>query len=337
MKAVKNKSALLSEARQLEQEGQPDAAAELYEQLADDDPLNEEAVGRLLVVYRRLKAYKEELGVIDRTLEAIADRDKTMQQQWLSAHPGAAKLGKNVLRSLGAEASPYGADSFVTQLSRRRTFVQKRISGKVAKGKSARIKEPSAEGKHAQAAARKAIAAGRKRAAAGQNQTVTEHRRAEAARKRAAAEKQRAALEAKRAEAERKRAVAERKRAKAEHEQAAAAARKAADAERRRQAQPSLFVISLRYLVSLEKIDASMEAHVAFLQKHFKSGHFLVAGRQVPRTGGVIIASAKDRPAVERITAEDPFLKKKLASADIVEFKAGTVGPGFSRWLARKR
>jgi uncharacterized protein YciI len=88
---------------------------------------------------------------------------------------------------------------------------------------------------------------------------------------------------------------------------------------------PSLFIITLRYLADLEKIDASMSAHVSYLQKHFEKGEFLVAGRQIPRTGGIIIAKAKDRAAIEHIVKADPFLKKKLATVDIVEFSATRV------------
>ena len=32
-----------------------------------------------------------------------------------------------------------------------------------------------------------------------------------------------------------------------------------------------------------------MKAHVAFLNKHYASGRFVVSGRKVPREGGIII------------------------------------------------
>ena len=44
-----------------------------------------------------------------------------------------------------------------------------------------------------------------------------------------------------------------------------------------------------------------MAAHVAFLKKHYASGHFLVSGRKIPRDGGIIIAAGsaarKSRPS----------------------------------------
>ncbi|MES1159508.1 MAG: YciI family protein [Bacteroidota bacterium] len=58
------------------------------------------------------------------------------------------------------------------------------------------------------------------------------------------------------------------------------------------------------------------------------NGDFLVAGRRVPRTGGIILARAKDRDTLEKITKQDPFIKHKLASADIIEFTASKTGIG---------
>jgi uncharacterized protein YciI len=65
-----------------------------------------------------------------------------------------------------------------------------------------------------------------------------------------------------------------------------------------------------------------MRAHVAFLKKYYAAGNFLVSGRQVPRTGGIIIALADSREQIESIMAEDPFCKHGLADVRIIEFRA---------------
>jgi uncharacterized protein YciI len=92
-------------------------------------------------------------------------------------------------------------------------------------------------------------------------------------------------------------------------------------------------VISLHYLAALEKIDAAMTKHVAFLDKYFASGVFMVAGRQVLRTGGGILARGKDRNALERIMKQNPFIRGKLATVDIVEFKVGKTAKGLQGWI----
>jgi uncharacterized protein YciI len=83
-----------------------------------------------------------------------------------------------------------------------------------------------------------------------------------------------------------------------------------------------MFVIELIYKVDLKKIDAHMKAHVAFLNKYYASGHFLVSGRKVPRDGGVILAVGESRDEIEAIANEDPFCRDGLAEVRIIEFRA---------------
>ena len=83
-----------------------------------------------------------------------------------------------------------------------------------------------------------------------------------------------------------------------------------------------MFVIELIYKAELSEIDARMKAHVAFLNKHYASGTFLISGRKIPRDGGIILAVGKTKPELESILAEDPFHKHGLAEFRIIEFRA---------------
>lgn len=83
-----------------------------------------------------------------------------------------------------------------------------------------------------------------------------------------------------------------------------------------------MFVIELIYEADLAKIDANMASHVRFLNKYYEAGNFLVSGRQIPRTGGIIIAVGQDRDQIEAIVREDPFVVKKLATYRIIEFRS---------------
>jgi uncharacterized protein YciI len=65
-----------------------------------------------------------------------------------------------------------------------------------------------------------------------------------------------------------------------------------------------------------------MADHVRFLKKYYKAGNFLVSGRKIPRNGGIIIAVAASREAVEAIVKEDPFCARGLADFRIIEFRA---------------
>jgi uncharacterized protein YciI len=92
-----------------------------------------------------------------------------------------------------------------------------------------------------------------------------------------------------------------------------------------------VFVIELIYKVDLKQIDAHMSAHVAFLNKYYASGNFLVSGRKIPRDGGIILAVAKTREQIETIIREDPFHEHGLADFRIIEFRASQHAPDIQK------
>jgi uncharacterized protein YciI len=83
-----------------------------------------------------------------------------------------------------------------------------------------------------------------------------------------------------------------------------------------------MFIIELIYKAALAEIDAHMAAHVAFLNKYYAAGHFLVSGRKIPREGGIILAVGKNRRQIEAIAQEDPFYERGLVHIRIIEFRA---------------
>lgn len=88
-----------------------------------------------------------------------------------------------------------------------------------------------------------------------------------------------------------------------------------------------MFIINLHYIVPLEELDQHMAAHVKYLKKYYKADVFLMSGRKVPRTGGIIIAQADSIEILEQIIADDPFHKHKLAEFTITEFLASQSHP----------
>jgi uncharacterized protein YciI len=83
-----------------------------------------------------------------------------------------------------------------------------------------------------------------------------------------------------------------------------------------------MFVIELIYKVELAEIDANMRAHMAFLNKYYAAGRFLISGRKVPREGGIILAVGESREQIEAIVKEDPFVSRGLADFRVIEFRA---------------
>ena len=94
-----------------------------------------------------------------------------------------------------------------------------------------------------------------------------------------------------------------------------------------------MFVLLLNYIRPVEEIDAVMRDHVAWLREHYAAGRFVVSGRRVPRSGGVIVARGDDRDEMERIAAADPFVVAGVATCDVIRFRASQTADGFDAQL----
>lgn len=81
-----------------------------------------------------------------------------------------------------------------------------------------------------------------------------------------------------------------------------------------------MFVIELIYKADLTEIDGAMRAHMAYLKKQYGAGRFLMSGRKLPRTGGIIIARGESLEQLEALVKEDPFVSRGLADFRIIEF-----------------
>lgn len=82
-----------------------------------------------------------------------------------------------------------------------------------------------------------------------------------------------------------------------------------------------MFAIILKYKKPIEEVEAHTPAHRAYLDRYYEKGVFVMSGRQTPPTGGVVMAKAESREALEKILAEDPFWTEGVADYEIYEFK----------------
>jgi uncharacterized protein YciI len=81
-----------------------------------------------------------------------------------------------------------------------------------------------------------------------------------------------------------------------------------------------MFIIALTYLKPATEIDALLGAHREYLREQYDNGIFLMSGRMVPRTGGIILATADSRADIEAVIELDPFNEAGAASYTITEF-----------------
>lgn len=96
-----------------------------------------------------------------------------------------------------------------------------------------------------------------------------------------------------------------------------------------------MFIISLHYKAPLDQLDAHMNEHMKFLRECYKENLFLTSGRQVPRTGGIIVAVGKSKEAMEELMRQDPFCKHGLAEFTVTEFLNSQMHPEFKKMLER--
>ncbi|KPF65659.1 hypothetical protein IP79_00290 [Porphyrobacter sp. AAP60] len=89
-----------------------------------------------------------------------------------------------------------------------------------------------------------------------------------------------------------------------------------------------MFIASLTYTVPIDRIDAVLADHLAWLKAGHDAGHFLAWGPREPRDGGLIFVKASSRDEAEALLMSDPFMQHQLADLTIIEWTPRFVGPG---------
>ena len=96
-----------------------------------------------------------------------------------------------------------------------------------------------------------------------------------------------------------------------------------------------MFVIDIHYTAPLEEVDKHIEGHTAYLQKYIDNNTFIVTGRKVPRTGGILIANAGSKEEVEKIITEDPFYQHQVAALPLPAFLHARHNPALAGLLGQ--
>jgi uncharacterized protein YciI len=94
-------------------------------------------------------------------------------------------------------------------------------------------------------------------------------------------------------------------------------------------ADQNLYHVDIEYTVPLDQVEPHMTGHLAFVDEGYARGFFLASGPKVPRTGGVILATAPERAMLEAFLARDPFVTEGLITLNITEFVPRRTVAGF--------
>lgn len=82
------------------------------------------------------------------------------------------------------------------------------------------------------------------------------------------------------------------------------------------------FIIDLEYVAAIEQIEEHLDAHMDYIHQGRDKGMFITWGPKVPRSGGMIIAQAETRAALEAFCNKDPFIVEGVSKMTITEFLA---------------
>ena len=85
-----------------------------------------------------------------------------------------------------------------------------------------------------------------------------------------------------------------------------------------------MFIIELTYKKPISDVESYLEEHRKFLQDQYDNGTFIMAGRKVPRDGGVIIANGNDKAAIEKVIVEDVFYQQAIADYKVIQFEVAS-------------
>ena len=95
-----------------------------------------------------------------------------------------------------------------------------------------------------------------------------------------------------------------------------------------------MYIIILTYQKDLSEVEKHLEAHRAYLDKHYASGYFIASGAQVPRKGGVILCKGDSKEEILDIITQDPFHEHRIATYQIIEFTPTKFSEAFGKVLS---
>jgi uncharacterized protein YciI len=95
----------------------------------------------------------------------------------------------------------------------------------------------------------------------------------------------------------------------------------------------SVFVLLARYTKPAEEVDLLLEDHKAWISRHQEAGRILMTARQVPLTGGLILAAGDSVEQMREMISEDPFHSSGAAEYEVLEFEPARVTEGMEERL----
>jgi uncharacterized protein YciI len=94
-----------------------------------------------------------------------------------------------------------------------------------------------------------------------------------------------------------------------------------------------MFVLIARYTKPVEEVDRLLDGHRAWIVKNMEAGKILLTARQVPLTGGLILARGESPEQIWEMVREDPFQSSGSAQYEVLQFQPVRAAPGLEGLL----
>jgi tetratricopeptide (TPR) repeat protein len=98
---AKNYHQLISEAKEAEENNELEKAAKLYERAVKSEPHEEQPYNRLMIIYRKLTWYEDELKTIKKGIAAFEELYQKKSERLLGKNKSVERLSNALAKSLG--------------------------------------------------------------------------------------------------------------------------------------------------------------------------------------------------------------------------------------------
>lgn len=92
---------LMAEAKDAEENNELEKAAKIYERAIKSEPHEEQPYNRLMIIYRKLTLYEDELKIIKKGITAFEELYQKKSEKLLSKNQSVARLSNALAKSLG--------------------------------------------------------------------------------------------------------------------------------------------------------------------------------------------------------------------------------------------
>ena len=128
LSVAKHYSELIKSARLLEQEGETEKAADVYNQAIRQKPLEEIPYNRLMIYYRKQRDYEEELKVVNKALNVFTNHYDKLPEKLIGGNKKIEQLSKALLKSVnkGKKPQPYYPEP-IPKWIKRKEMIEKKL------------------------------------------------------------------------------------------------------------------------------------------------------------------------------------------------------------------